>query len=76
MLEVSSVTWAHLHNNKYAAYQNLSRKIEIHPGQNFTGSRTKKTKFYSRFLLLRINPDSPVHTSANKELIQICLVML
>ena len=25
----------HLHHNKYAAYQNLSRYIEIHPGQNF-----------------------------------------
>ena len=24
----------HLHYNKYAAYQNLSRYIEIHPGQN------------------------------------------
>ena len=50
--------------------------IEIHPGKNFTGSRTKKTKLYSRFLLLRIYPDSPVHTSANTERIQICPVML
>ena len=30
----------HLHYNKYAAYQNLSRWIEIHPGRNFTRSRT------------------------------------
>ena len=47
----------------------------IHPGQNFIGSRTKKTKLYSRFLLLRIYPDSPVHTSANTESIKICSVM-
>ena len=68
----------HLHYNKYAAYQNLTRYFEIRPGQNFTGSRTftlqtcqrkpnmpKKTKLYSRFLLLRIYPDSSVHTSAS-----------
>ena len=36
----------------------------------------KKTKLYSRFLPLRIYPDSPVHMSANMECIQICLVML
>ena len=36
----------------------------------------KKTKLYSRFLLLRIYPDSPVHMSANMERIQICPVML
>ena len=50
-------------------------KIEIYPGQNFIGSRTKKTELYSRFLLLRIYPDSPVHTSANTASIQICSVM-
>ena len=72
----------HLHYNKYAAYQNLTRYFEIHPVQNFTGSRTftwqtcQKTKLYSRLLQLRIYPDSPVHTSANTERIQICLVML
>ena len=36
----------------------------------------KKTKLYSRFLLMRIYLDSPVHTSANTERIQICPVML
>ena len=49
--------------------------IEIHPGRNFIGSRTKETKLYSRFLLLRIYPDSPVHMSANTKRIQICSVM-
>ena len=29
------------------------------------GNMPKKTKFYSRFLLLRIYPDSPVHMSAS-----------
>ena len=50
--------------------------IEIHPGQNFIGSRTKKTKLYSRFLLLRIYPDFPVHTNANTERLQIYPVMM
>ena len=36
----------------------------------------KKTKLYSRFSLLRIYPDSPVHTSASTGRIQICPVML
>ena len=36
----------------------------------------KKTKLYSRFLMLRIYPDSPVHSTANTERIQICLVMM
>ena len=36
----------------------------------------KKTKLYSRFLLMKIYLDSPVHTSANTERIQICPVML
>ena len=36
----------------------------------------KKTKLYSRFLLLRIYPDSPVHTSAKTERIQLCPVTL
>ena len=44
-------------------------KISADPGQ-------RKPKLYSRFLLLRIYPDSPVHTSANTERIQICPVML
>ena len=35
-----------------------------------------QTKLYSRFLLLRIYPDSHDYTSANKERIQICPVML
>ena len=42
-------------------------KIEIHPGQNFISSRTKKTKLYSRFLLLRIYLDSPVHECKHGE---------
>ena len=33
-------------------------------------------EFYSRFLLLRIYPDSSVHTSAKMERIQICPVIL
>ena len=40
-------------------------KISSAPGQR---------KPNSRFLLLRIYPDSPVHTSANTESIQICSV--
>ena len=43
----------------------------------YMANMPKKTKLYSRFLLLRIlYPDSPVHTSANTERIQICPVML
>ena len=59
-----------------------TQRIRIHPGKlkfvlvKFIGSRAKKTKLYSRFLLLRIYPDSPVHMSANTERIQICPVML
>ena len=45
------------------------------PGRSH-GKHAKKTKLYSRFLQLRIYPDSPVHTSANTERIHICLVML
>ena len=47
-------------------------KIEIHPGQNFIACRTKKTKLFSRFLLLRIDQDSPVHTSENTERVLLC----
>ena len=41
-------------------------KISPDPGR-LHGKHAKvvKTKLYSRFLLLRIYPDSPVHTSAN-----------
>ena len=47
-------------------------KIPPYPGR----LHGKKTKLYSRFLLLRIYPDSPVHTSANTERIQICPVIV
>ena len=53
-----------------------TQRIRIYPGQNFidSRSRTKKTKLYSRFFLLRIHPDSPDHTITNTESIQICSV--
>ena len=44
-------------------------KISSDPGQ-------KDTELDSRFLVLRIYPDSPIHTSASAEHIQICPVML
>ena len=51
--------------------------VKISPDQDvYTANMPKKTKLYSRFLLLRIYPDSPVHTSANTERIQVCPVML
>ena len=46
-------------------------KISSDPGQ-----RKPNSIHISRFLLLRIYPDSPVHKSANTECIQICPVML
>ena len=49
-----------------------TQRIRIYPGKLMP----KKTKLYSRFfILLRIYPGSPVHTSANTERIQICPVM-
>ena len=63
-----------------------THSIKIYPGklkftlvkisQDPVANMRKKTKLYSRFLLLRIYPDSTVHTSANTERIQICPVML
>ena len=66
-----------------------TRRIRIYPGKLkfilvkispvkdvYMANMKKKTKLYSRFLLLRIYPDSPVHTSTNTERIQICPVML
>ena len=50
-------------------------KISPDPGR-LHGKHAKKTKLYSRFLILRNYPDSPVHTSANTERIQICPAML
>ena len=50
-------------------------KISPDPG-SLLGKHAKNTQLYSRFLLLRIYPDSPVHTSASTEHIQICRVML
>ena len=47
-------------------------KISLDPVANMP----KKAKLYSRFSLLRIYPDSPVHMSANTERIQICPVMM
>ena len=78
MLEVSSMTIVPI----YIIIN--TQRIRIYPCKlkfilvkTFIGSRTKKTKLYSRFLLLRIYPDSLVHTSANTERIQIiCPVML
>ena len=40
------------------------------------GKHSKENKLHSRFILLRIYPDSPVYTSPNMERIQICPVML
>ena len=66
-----------------------TQRIRIYPGKlkfilvNFDriqdvymANMPKKMKLYSRFLLLRTYPDSPVHMSANTERIQICPVML
>ena len=63
--------------------------IQIYPGKlKFTWSKfhriqdiymtnmPKKTKLETHFLLATIYPDSPAHTSANTEHIQICPVML
>ena len=67
-----------------------TQRIRIYPGKlKFIGSKfhriqdiymaniPNKAKLYSRLLLLRIYPDSPVHTSVNteRERIQICPVM-
>ena len=52
-------------------------KLKFHLIQDVNmANMPKKTKLYSRFLLLRIYPDSPVHMTANMERIQICPVML
>ena len=51
-----------------------TQRIGICQGK-LTAPGQRKPKLYSRFLLLRIHPDSPVHTSAIKESIQICSVM-
>ena len=63
-----------------------TQRIRIYPGKlkfilvkispDPVANMPKKTKLYSRYFLLRIYPDSPVHTSANTEHIQICPVML
>ena len=63
-----------------------TQRIQIYPGKLKSkfhliqdvnmANMSKETKLYSRFLMLRIYPDSPVHTSANTERIQICLVMM
>ena len=66
-----------------------TQRIRIYPGKLklipvkinqiqdvYMANMTKKTELYSRFLLLRIYPDSPFHRSANTERIQICPVML
>ena len=75
MLEVSSVTWSPF---TLQQIHSISEFIQVNwnsSGQNFIGSRTKTTKLYSRFLLLTINLDSRVQTSANTDSIQICSVM-
>ena len=50
-------------------------KISQDPGR-LHGKHAKENQTLFNFLLLRIYPDSPVHTSANTERIQICPVML
>ena len=42
-------------------------KISPDPGYLHDKHSPKKAKLYSRFLPLRIYPDSPFHTSANTE---------
>ena len=66
-----------------------TQRIRIYPGKLkfirvkisldrgcFKGKHAKENQTLSRFLLLRIYPDSSVYTSANTERIQICPVML
>ena len=51
-------------------------KISQDPGR-LHGKHAKENQTLFTFLLLRIlYPDSPVHTSANRERIRICPVML
>ena len=72
MLEVRSVIYTVTNTKRIRIYPDKLKYILV---KTFMGSRTKKTKFYSRLLPLRIYLDSPVHTSANTESIQICSVM-
>ena len=52
-------------------------KISPDPGRlHGKHAKENQTLFAFQFLPLRIYPDSPVHTSANTERIQICPVML
>ena len=53
-------------------------RVKISPDQDsYMANIPKKAQLYSRLFLLRIYPDSPVHTSANteRERIEICPVM-
>ena len=82
------VKWAvwrrpHLRYNKYIGYQNFFQVNWISSWSKFhriydvyMANMPQKTKLYSRFLLLKVYPDSPVHTRANTEPIQFCPVML
>ena len=72
---IYTITNAHLIRIYPSKLKFVLVKISPDPGR-LHGKHAKETKLYSRFLLLRIYPDSPVHTSANTERIQICPVML
>ena len=50
-------------------------KISRDPGRSH-GKHAKETKLYSRFLLLIIYPDSPVHTSAKRSVFRFAIVQL
>ena len=82
MSEVSSVTWAHYtitNTQRIRIYPGKLKfilvKISSDPGR-LDGKHAIENQTLLTFLLLRIYPDSPVHTSANTEFIQICPVML
>ena len=83
IVEVSSATYAPFTLEQICSVSEFNQVFWNSSWSNFhqiqdvyMANMPKKTKLYSRFLLLKIYPDSPVHTSANTEHIQICPVML
>ena len=74
----------HLHCNKDVAYQNFQGKlksilVKISPDLGrYHGKHAKESQTLFTFLTTENldYPDSPVHTSANTEHVQICPVMM
>ena len=52
-----------------------SEQCDLVPIYTITNKKIN-TELYSRFLVLRIYPDFPIHTSASTERTQICSAML